>query len=214
MKTLIISLPRTGSTALLDLIGDPLNLIKFDEPFNPGKREITLNRYLNVLKKEENIVSKDILFYRPKSVPFSKYGEWLELYVKDFDNLIFLSRKNESEHIESYVNLMYQNKRYFGNIQPDTIPWHKPYRYEDIPKSEVESIKQDSQFHNFIKSREQIKDIAKKYGKELLWYEDIFYNEKWVDHLAKHVPELSGLNLEGYLDRTKRYRIKSEKSVI
>lgn len=213
MKVLIISLPRTGSVSLLNLIGDSLGLKKFDEPFNPAKSDIRINEYIKELKNETNLVVKDILYYRPKSVSKERYYNWLEDYSQNFDKLIFLSRKSEIDHKESFINLIYQNKRYLSDTSLLSYPWNAKYKYEDIPQQEIDSIKNLPMVEDFIRNRAEIKDICKKFGKEILWYEDIFDNPLWENVLSNYIPELRGLNLNDYLT-TQRYRIKSQKNII
>lgn len=100
MRILIISLPRTGSTSLLNKIAKERNLKAYFEPFD-GTNRVLYNG-------EDNSIVKTIICHHPNN---------LEL-AKGFDEVILLSRKNLKELIESHSYQTYFSKRgYNSNSQ-------------------------------------------------------------------------------------------------
>ena len=92
-KILIIALPRTGSTSLLDKISNEKNLTPLFEPFDKTGRVL--------YNGQSNVVVKTIINQHPNNFELSK----------EFDEIILLSRKNLKEHIESHSYRIYFSKK-------------------------------------------------------------------------------------------------------
>jgi hypothetical protein len=157
MKILIIALPRTGSTSLLKKISQEQKLNLISEPFNDINGN--LQKYkdfnwgdVNDICVKTHINHKDISFY-------------LE-FIKFFDEIILLSRKDLTECAES---LAYAN--YFENFVEN-------YKWVQTPNLN-KNIELVGKFND-----ELIK-LSKMINVHITYYEDIFdINSK--DRLRKH----------------------------
>jgi hypothetical protein len=85
MSILIIALPRTGSTSLLNKLSKERGLKPLFEPFDNTGRF----KYNN----EKNVVLKTIICHHPNNIEL----------CKEFDEIILLSRKNLLECAESHA---------------------------------------------------------------------------------------------------------------
>lgn len=143
MKILIISLPRSGSTSLLERYSGILRLNRFDEPFSKlGNRPYNL---------EDNSVVKTIISHKP--VDF-----YLE-YIRNFDKVILLSRKDLKACAESMAYLSYNMNKGFKHFQ--NYIWEKTPNYDVT----VEYIN---------KCDEDLKTISNIHKIPIKYYEDIF----------------------------------------
>jgi len=145
MRILIISLPRTGSTSLLKKISKEKNLKPLFEPFDGTNR-------IQYKKDEDNIVVKTIVSHHPNN---------LEL-LKNFDEVILLTRKNIGECIEShsYQTFYSKTKKYNSN---------NPYVYEEVPINVFEECKND-----IINWDIQLRELSNITGISITYYEDLF----------------------------------------
>ncbi len=97
MRVLIISLPRTGSTSLMNKLANERNLKPFFEPFDGTNRVIYNN--------ENDSVVKTIICHHKNN---------LELISK-FDEVILLNRRNLKELIESHSYQTYFSKKGYNS---------------------------------------------------------------------------------------------------
>ena len=157
MKVLLITLPRTGSTSLLKTISEERKLNPISEPFNDVNGN--LEKYKDYDWKNTNdicvkthINHKNITFY-------------LE-FVKFFDEVILLSRKDLMECAES---LSYAN-----HFQRFT----EKYKWIKTPNLN-ENIKLVKQFN------EELEKLSKLTNIKISYYEDLFNSES-EDKLRKN----------------------------
>ena len=97
MKILIIALPRTGSTSLMNKLANERNLKPFFEPFDGTNRVIYNN--------EDNSVVKTIICHHQNN---------LEI-ISRFDEIILLNRRNIKELIESHSYQTYFSKKSYNS---------------------------------------------------------------------------------------------------
>ena len=214
MKILIISLPRTGSTVMVDLLSDKLNLMGYNEPLRSSRSKFEHEEFFKTLKNTNNIVVKDIIDYRPHTISIEEYNKWVVGYCEMFDKVVFLSRRNEKDHIESYINLLFQNQKYNENNNITHYPWNVRYMYEDIPTDFIDNSLKSDEFKDFMEQRQRIIDLSKELNKELIWYEDIFLNENKKEYVLRVFPELKGIDFMDYLNTSNKLRVSREKSII
>ena len=150
MKILIIALPRTGSTSLLNKYAKNFNLNGLFEPYDRSNRWIYKSNM-------NDVVVKTMIYHKPYG-----YSDIINGYVelsKEFDEVILLSRKNLNECAESWAYLKHFNHRNFNSI--------KEYVWKNVPNLE----KHTNDIINW--NRELIK-IGEILNIELTYYEDIF----------------------------------------
>lgn len=157
MKVLLITLPRTGSTSLLKRISKEQKLNSIGEPFNNVNGN--LEKYKDYdWKNTNNICVKTHINH--KNVTF-----YLE-FIKLFDEVILLSRKNLNECAES---LSYAN--YFKNFT-------EKYEWINTPNLN-KNIKLVKEFD------EELEKLSKLTNIKILYYEDLF-NVESEDKLRKN----------------------------
>ena len=126
MKILIIELPRTGSTSLLNEYSLKYNLKKIEEPFNIKNLEKLNENNLN----EDNIVLKTIIDQIPLH-EINHINYWFNK-SKEFDKIILLSRKDLNACAESLSFLDYNkkygfkyNEKYEWYLTPNFKKWYE-----------------------------------------------------------------------------------------
>jgi len=144
MKILIISIPRTGSTSLLERIATEKKLKPIFEPFDGTNRVL--------YKNEDNIVVKSMVFQHQNNFELAK----------DFDEIILLSRKNINDCIESHsYHVFFSIKNGYKSTEH--------YKYVEPPEDVVFECKT-----NIIKWNEQIFELSEKLNIPISYYEDLF----------------------------------------
>jgi hypothetical protein len=146
MKILLISLPRTGSTSLLNIISKEKKLISICEPFNEknGNLEIYKNynwENVNNICVKTHINHKSIKFYLK--------------YIKFFDEVILLSRRNLTECGQSLAHASY-----FENFV-------EKYDWINTP-----NLNENIKF--IIKFNEELIKLSNIINVKIIYYEDIF----------------------------------------
>jgi hypothetical protein len=144
MRILIIALPRTGSTSLLNKLAKENKLTPLFEPFDGSER----TKYNN----EDNVVVKTIICHHPNNLELSK----------EFDEVLLLSRKNLLECAESHSYQTYFSKKKNYNS-------NDPYFYEEVP-SEVF----DLCYNDIIKWNDEINELSFKLNIPVIYYEDLY----------------------------------------
>lgn len=184
MKILILSLPRTGSSNLLKglanaIIGNPddLTMGKF-EPQNPkfwwvtpplevDLKNITLQtqELFTGIKNSKTIVVKSILDHIDILCNTANISLWdyLDEYIKLFDLVFFLKRKDVTPQIESFVNSIHT-----GN-------WHGEYEYKPVPPDVYHKFKMYIAKYNHLLD-EIISKYKDTYGP--IYYEDIISSDR------------------------------------
>jgi hypothetical protein len=151
MRILIISLPRTGSTSLLNSIAKSKNLKPLFEPFD-GTNRVTYQDEM------ENIVLKTIVdVQRPENC--DNYLEWVIEFSKSFDEIILLSRKDLKSCAESHAYSVHNRKNGFTS--------NDPYLWEPTPADEL-------CYENIVKWNGVLNNISNILILPITYYEDIY----------------------------------------
>jgi hypothetical protein len=148
MKVLIISLPRTGSSTLLFKLAEERNLKPIYEPFHDGTNQFKEWKYN---PNEDNIIVKTII---------NQHQNNLDL-VKEFDEVILLSRRDLKECAESYAYFMV-------NVRDGFQSWQE-YYYDNITESDYMYA-----LNLISKMNEDIQIISNELNIPITYYEDLF----------------------------------------
>lgn len=148
MKVLIISLPRTGSSSLLVKLAKERGLKPIFEPFHNGTNQF---RQWVYNKDEDNVIVKTIIHHHYDNL----------LLVKEFDEIILLSRRNLIECAESYA--------FFINNQGGSFNSNQEYHYENVSAREF-----DHSYRTLKEYHTEIEKLSKVLGITITYYEDIF----------------------------------------
>ncbi len=150
MKILIISLPRTGSTFLMNKIAKEKNLNIISEPFDNRRKEI--KTFPN------DIIVKSIIKQHPPNV--GNVVNWYYNFSLEFDEVILLSRKDLQSCWESLSYFTYnQTKRGFLSTYE--------YYWEETPN--IDYCK-----NYILKCNDMINELSKIASINIQYYEDLF----------------------------------------
>lgn len=194
MKILLICLPRSGSTSLFNSLGKLYKLQKISIPdVYRYPRDINLIRYC---ERAENIIFR--------MSPSHNIGDSLTNLSGKFTHTLLLSRKNETEHLESLVNLYYRETvSLFG--------FHSTYDLSDIP-AEFKTLFCSSEDWRRIKAdRKSIEELATILKTPVLYYEDLFYPPFNYESIKSMGIGLDIELLKKELSKTTKLRIYSKK---
>jgi hypothetical protein len=151
MRILIISLPRTGSTSLLNSIAKSKNLKRLFEPFDGTNRVLYEDNM-------ENIVLKTIVdTQKPKNC--NNYIDWIVNFSKSFDETILLSRKDLKACAESHAYSVHNRINGFTS--------NDPYLWEPTPADEL-------CYNNIIKWNGVLNTLSNILNIPITYYEDIY----------------------------------------
>ena len=150
MKILIISLPRTGSNSLMKKYAEDFNLKMIGEPFNELNKDM-------IFKLENNIIVKTIINQKPND--YTDSHTFYINFIKYFDRVILLSRKDKNACAQSLAFLNYYEST--GLKYNEKYIWHKTPNI-DISK-------------NFIDVCEtSLIKLSNELMIDIIYYEDIF----------------------------------------
>lgn len=198
MKILILGTSRSGTTALRRGI-QAQGYYTIGEPFN---ELVTGNRNypLPELSEHKNICVKTLCDQVPKNIDLS-FDEFIKLFVKDFDKIILLNRKNDIEHEESFLHLHWRISKNENT--------HVEWTGDIIPKD----FKDEFYYHNhhthLYLQKEQLKQISKDIDIPITWYEDLYSDDrtKAFDIINKwNIKHIDPFQLLEYLDPSKKLK--------
>ena len=202
MKILIIGVGRSGTTSLLNGIAKQ-GYTKIHEPYNKKNhnKKLTLSN--------DNIVLKTIFGQLPKN--YKK--EWKELIkelIPKFDKIIWLDRKNMTEHCESFINLHYRS-----SLQPPTSVFKK-WKMEEIPKSFNTDTYNKTIYNALESEKKPFKELVDELNYKITWYEDLYGKDRIrsLETINKWNLELNPFDLNEYLNPKNKYRQYTKSSLI
>lgn len=195
MRILILTSPRCGSSALTRALSKALNYKEYQEPYNKFWGSKYYKKDADIF--EDNCVVKLIAYEKSPGYEGSTLSFLLE-FIKQFDRVIFLDRKDFTAQLESY-SFMRQH-RYNGD-------WQARYIYKEDTKLDV-----DNYYLSLLK--DIVLFLSNQSKKSITYYEDIFSNNP---ELVESTLEKSGINikyedLRPYIDS--KYKLRVEKKDI
>ena len=166
MKILILGTGRSGTTSLLNAIGNQ-GYHTISEPYNSDIRTFkTSYEYpLKELEITKNLVVKCVPYEKPISYK-ENWITFMKEFSSYFDTTIFLDRKNFEEHYLSVINLWY--KRYTKQNVMDS--WTE----SSIPKDFIAGCNAadgQQKLHNDKNLLHEYKDAVTG---NITWYEDLY----------------------------------------
>ena len=150
MKILIIALPRTGSTNLLNTLSVQHNIKSMFEPFDGTNR-------FNYHKDIKNVVVKTIVEQQPNESV--SYIDFIINLIKEFDEVILLSRKDLKACSESHAYCVFNKNNNFNSVTE--------YYWEPTPIDEL-------CYSNVIKWNDILIEISKLINIPITYYEDLY----------------------------------------
>jgi hypothetical protein len=162
MKILIISPPRCGSTSLLNSICSVGNVDRISEPYSHNRQ-----KHIYPLSITDNSVTKYITRQTP-----NQYGNPSDFinFIKDdvvnYNKVILLSRRNKTEHMESWINLLHR-------FESGTPP-HGKWNGDDV-KTLTHTINYKEEVYEHV---DMINKISSNLNIPLTYYEDLYGEDR------------------------------------
>jgi len=176
MKTLIINACRTGSTTLYNNLLKERKCKGYFNPWATGEED-------GILWSLESFVVKCGVMYNPirlieggsKVYFLQQQVNWFKELAEKFDEVILLSRKNTTAHIESFMHLITHSTpdQYEAAIKGDpfahtsTSQW--VYNKDDYDKDTISRAHIDISDQNKV-----LRMLSKQLNIPLSFYEDYF----------------------------------------
>lgn len=211
MKILIIGVGRSGTTSLLNGIAKQ-EYTKIHEPYNKNNnKKFTLSNDNIVLKTIFGQVPKNYekeleVFYQQETI----WKEFIKELIPKFDKIIWLDRKNMTEHCESFINLHYKE-----SLKPPISVFNK-WKIEEIPKS-FNTDTYNKRIYNTLKNVKKLfKELVDELNYKITWYEDLYGEDriKSLETINKWNLELNQFDLNEYLTPSNKYRQYNKSSLI
>lgn len=187
MKIALVYTPRCGSTSLFEYFKElKPNYICYKEPWFSALNNGNIIDYDKIIS-EDNVFIKSS--YRHLIVPIEKI-------INDFDKVVFLSRKDKKEMIESLINVNY------GCNFSDRSK--KKYWIDHIDEKKIE---EGIQVYDIIDK--ELSNFSIKYGNKMFYYEDLYYND-FTPMLKELELDLVQPQFDNLLNCKNRYRVDGE----
>ena len=209
MKILIISPPRCGSTSLLRSISKLSDYDMILEPYmgNDPLSSRAKEKIPYPFDVPDNFIVKMITNQLPKKFVYTEtsntFFNFITSIYKDYDMVILLSRRNEKEHFESYVNLRIRNKNKDNPFQP----WF----FEDIENKLSTVLLNEITLYRTI-----INMISTKLSIPMIYYEDLYGEDrnKSLEIIKSWKLDIDNGKLNEILNPKFRYRQLKNKDII
>ena len=209
MKILIISPPRCGSTSLLRSISKLSDYDMILEPYmgNDPLSSRAKEKIPYPFDVPDNFIVKMITNQLPKKFVYTEtsntFFNFITSIYKDYDMVILLSRRNEKEHFESYVNLRIRNKNKDNPFQP----WF----FEDI-ENKLSTV----DINDIIFYKNQMNMISTKLSIPMIYYEDLYGDDrnKSLEIIKSWKLDIDNGKLNEILNPKFRYRQLKNKDII
>lgn len=194
MKILLLTLPRTGSTSLINSLHRTLNIPKYSIP--------DCYRYPKDYKLIEHCLSTQNVILRMSS--YHNVGESLESFSNNFDKVLILSRKNIEEHYISVANLFYKEVILDGDC-------FGSYSTDEIPTKILTDFKKSTDWLRIQQARKDLKTLSEKIKALYINYEDLYHYNNTSRKISEYL-NISDIDTFKYnLNVTNKMRIERKK---
>ena len=177
-SVVILTTPRTGSTALCRVLSDKCNLIYFNEAFNPICKDST--DFWDYFNKDHKTIVK--IF--PNHQEYLTEDQFNSIIEKSF--VIFLDRKDIVSQITSYHILGVTQKPWYihNEIKEEYVVTE-----ENILKSLVTLVELKTQAEKY----RQLANVS-------LYYEDIL-DDIVNDHIKEYIKPINYMNIKNKVEQ-------------
>ena len=191
MKILILGISRSGTTSLRRGFAQQ-NYKTIGEPFN---ELVTGNRNypLEELSNDIDICVKTLCNQIPNNLDIS-FDDFIKKFIKEFDKIILLDRKNNIEHEESFVHMYWR----LSINQPAHTKWNSGV----VPNDFKENFYKDGEMNRLYLQKEQLKKISNYINTPITWYEELYDEDRIqsLEVITKWGLDLDSNTLNEYLN--------------
>jgi len=197
MKILIITTPRSGSTSLVKTLSHLLNLsiVNIPNAYTYPKNKSLID---HLISQDKNVIVR--------MNPIQNVGYSFKDFVKFFDHVFLLTRKNKEDHFKSVVNLIYKE-----NIKKEGENY--TYHYSEIPQKFIKEFKSNKNWYYVLKAIGLINKISNELSIPILYYEDLYYGNG-IELILKKIKNLDKSLFQKELFKTKKLRKKYIKKTL
>lgn len=194
MRTILLALPRTGSTSITNYILEThRETITIVEPFNTLLHKVPI--LYSKLISYNNVFIKTMFADNPPDFQELTHKDFMRKLHKDFDRVVCLFRRNKKEHIESYAQAESTNK------------WVNQYKYSSRSSALFDEIKLRIE----VKESEMM-EVCSELNLQKYYYEDLYLSSN--DYNMKEFLNNIGIRYDKtlyqkHLDVSKKYRIST-----
>ena len=220
MKILIIGTPRSGTTSLLNSIGNQ-NYFSKGEPYNyhigPHKYDNTYP--LKEVSEHKNIVVKTLGYQVPNEKKGTHPIDFGIEFASHFDKVILLDRLIWESHWQGYVNLYKKLRlKYTYNTergldintpQPKLFDTHGPWLFDSLTKEDYDWCIENKCDEELKEEKKIIKGISDGLGIPITYYEKLYSEDRMeaFEIINKwDLEDIDPFELLDYLDPNKKYR--------
>lgn len=229
MNILIIGIGRCGTNSLSNAFFnqnyyvtlepfsmDSTNTLVSEKKFQFGwwnrNKETELNFFLN---KEKNTLVKTLVGQTPKEYHGSNnWQSFICEFVKNFDKVIWMDRKNLDEHFLSVVNLTYKVNNDSSGVAK---PWYKRWYTSDIPSGVIDEFEKNGVRKKLIQDKQLLHETIKKLNANIVWYEEL-YGEDRTKSLeiinSWEIDNIDSEKLNDYLHPSNRLKQNTKRQII
>lgn len=229
MNILLVGIGRCGTISLSDAFYDQKYYV-IPEPFNMDNTNTNVNEKkfqfgwwnknkeeeLNfLLSKEENTLVKTLVGQTPKQYHgFKSWQSFICEFVKNFDKVLWIDRKNLDEHFLSIVNLTYKVN---NDLNKFVKPWYKKWHITDIPSRVIDEFEKNGVRKKLIEDKEILHETIKKLKGNIIWYEELYGEDrnKSLEIINSWgIDNIDSEKLNEYLHPSNRLKQNIEKQII
>ena len=205
MKTLIVGVPRSGTTSLLRGMKKVSNCDILSEPHNSKTKNHQHNlKDMNI--DINNVCVKTLVYHRPRTYIGSSL-EYIFNFTKEFNNIILLDRIDYKEHLDSFAHLVYRLHR-------DESVFRR-WKSSDIPNDwKNEFI--DELDKTLKEYKKELTELSNRLNIQPTWYEELYGSDrnKSLKIIEKWGIDIDSNALNEYLHPRHKLKVLSKKSVI
>lgn len=206
MKILVVCVPRSGTTSFLNSLRSVTKfpLITLPDSYTYSKNSSLVVNALNL----ENLILR--------AVPSQDVGMPLVEFSKLFDLTILMSRKNDKEHMESYINAHYRKFVLNKVISNSSFNNDIVYDFSTIPLEYIKQFNESLVWEQVMRNKEEIVLLSRLLRKNVMYYEDLYYSTDKASYIQRFFGKLdiNFTELAKILNSTKKLRKTSTKSLI
>lgn len=205
MKILILGTSRSGTTSLARGIENQ-SYFTFYEPFNQNMFDDRDWRYpITDFNKYEKVCVKTLCLQTPLDINIDSFS-FYKSFVKDFDKIILLDRKNINEHKQSFLHLYYR----LENKESVNLKWDK----NTVTKKFKNKFISENRYQELTLQKTEIKKISDFLDNEITYYEDLYGadREKSLKLIMSWKLDIDNKILNEYLHP--KFKLKQENKII
>ncbi|MGA0277776.1 MAG: hypothetical protein ACO3LF_07760 [Candidatus Kariarchaeum pelagius] len=202
-KTLILAIPRTGSSRLNMVLGK-FHEISFHEPFNELTEANISNKkiYPDLILDNKNLLIKQLISQVPSNIEHIHQIDFNTEMASMFNNVILLDRRDFDSHWNSIVNLLKKihQKVEFNKKNGDYIfkyqkqfDVQQPWVLDELTNKDYSRALEVGADKTLEIEKLNLQIISKNLNIPITYYEDLFGDDR---ELSKSIIESWDLNFD------------------